>query len=829
MTDQGYFIIDGSEKVVIIQETRLPNEPFTYITQQREPCCELFVESAHVPVKVKMEKNSVIVLDTSMIRNNIRNVESIGMFELLFTVFNSNVQYVDTLTNSYCRPQRLRDACMTYIVVSTKGTGGLVPDEDREMLRKKMFGNMNDDLIVATLVTMIVSCVSVHLKYDALSDRNDYTFKCLKTPGETVYKIFKYCVASCKAINKFRGQVEKNVHGFIKRGETTIGKRIYSKLAVQFSRRSIIDELSCVRKVVIPCDENSPNLIMRQIHSSQKGYICPCETPEGKSVGITKSLACCCLISTKTDVREWIAECCETKIANVINADFAHARAPVRVKVWVIVDGAVAGWCNPINVRSLKSRYPTVSVTSSKHNVVKIRTVAGRPIRPLLSVKHHPVDWDDPDVVYLDPVECSSATIASVGYEGDWMRFTHMEIHPCTMLGLAASLVPFPEHNQSARNVFTSAMVKQAMQMDRSRDKSCDTLQKPLVYTTVGREVGYDDDPNGVNLVVCIMCINGFNQEDAIIVKRSSVDRGMFSSVAKHTTTMVVNNPWKMVGTPGDAFVIHGGTEKIVAEVNSMLSSPTLVSVNEHDAEQGRSNVQVTMMTHRTLELGDKLSSRHGQKGVVGLLMNDEDMPFNKDGMVPDIIINPHAIPSRMTVGQLIESAMGKSAAKMGRFVDGTPFVRQSIGEITAASETETMTLGTTGEVVETPVTMGIVYYMALKHQAADKAYVRSSGPKSIMSRQPISGRSKGGGLRFGEMEYDCLIAHGASKMITEVSKNSDMVYAPYCDKCNIVTDVLDGNCRFCGSNTVRKCVPFSYVVLKDMLLSANVQLQTEL
>ena len=122
-----------------------------------------------------------------------------------------------------------------------------------------------------------------------------------------------------------------------------------------------------------------------------------------------------------------------------------------------------------------------------------------------------------------------------------------------------------------------------------------------------------------------------------------------------------------------------------------------------------------------------------------------------------------------------------------------------------------------------------MVYYMALKHQAADKMYVRSSGSKSIMSRQPISGRSKGGGLRFGEMEYDCLVAHGASRMVTEVSESSDMVDAPYCKECNIVTDMFDSECRLCGTPTVHRRVTFSYVVFKDMMLAANIQVQTEI
>lgn len=823
MTREGYFIIQGSEKVVIIQEVRLKSELFTTVDPSPDPrsgkaspaCCEVFVEGAYVPIRVRIIDSSIVELDTHMIHNNLRGIKSVGMYELLTYIFGSDIEHMFYMTRSYCAEHA--DACIVYIMSSRTGTGGLAKEEDRETMRHKMFGGMNDETVVATLVTMVMACVKVHLKLENPSDRDDYSFKCLRTPGDTVYRMFKHCVTSCKSPKNLRNSVENHVHTFIRRGDVTIGGRTYSKMAIQLSRRSDIDVLSCVRKVMMPCDENSPNIQMRQIHSSQRGFICPCETPEGKTVGITKSLACCCLVSTKTDISEWIRKHCKKEI-------FPRC-------VWVILDGVAVGWCSKADVHTLKKAYCSVSCVLDRPNVLRVRTVQGRPVRPLAVVDGHPVDWSRPQIEYLDPAECLAANVASVSYEGNWKNFTHMEVHPCTMLGLAASLIPFPEHNQSARNVFSSSMIKQAMQMNPELDKACYTLQRPLVYTTIGRAVGYDESPNGLNLVVCIMSINGFNQEDAVIVKKSSVDRGMFMSVVKNTTSVVVENPWKDVretrGGESGMSIVHGGTERSLTEVKPMLSLPKVISVEESATEGGRSKVHITMKEHRKLELGDKLSSRHGQKGVVGILMNEEDMPFNKDGIVPDIIINPHAIPSRMTVGQLLEGMMGKSAAMQGSFVDGTPFVRQDIHD--TMQDTETLTLGTTGEMVETPVAMGMVYYMALKHQAADKVYVRSSGPKSIMSRQPISGRSKGGGLRFGEMEYDCLVAHGASKMITEVSESSDMVEAPYCRECNIVTDIFDEKCKLCQSPTVRKRVPFSYVVLKDLMLAANIQVQTKL
>ena len=839
MTDRGCFIIQGQEKIVLIQEVRLRTEPcVTYIPSppghERKkadgPCCELLVEGATVPVRVRILNDAVVELDTDMINKDVRGIKSIGISEAVFSMYSSDdkalaFQRVSYMVRSYCAEHA--EACMVYIFSSTRGEGGLSVSSDREVIRQKIFGGMDDNCIAATLITMTVACVKTFLGFEPLSNRDNYSMKCLKTPGDVIYRIFKYCIGTCKNPNSLKGTVDKHVNSFIKRGNINMGGRDYSKMSMQFSKRSHVDALSSVRKVVIPCDENSPNIKMRQIHDSQKGFICPCETPEGKTVGITKSLACCCIISTKTDISEWISKACSDNIGPGL--------------VWAIIDGAVAGWCTRDDIGLIKPAYPTVSVTMPRSNIAIIRTSSGRPLRPLLVTRDHPVDWNamgtfsemlsSGQLEYLDPTECASSAIASVGYGGDWTRFTHMEIHPCTILGLAASTIPFPEHNQSARNVFSSAMVKQAMQM-RDSEKTCYYLQKPLVYTQVARNMGIDDNPNGVNLVVCIMSINGYNQEDAIIVKKSSVNRGLFSFAVRHSSTVTVDNPWNIVDDLGGLCILHGGTEKTLTEVKPMMLRPKVVRVKESIVESGRSRIDVTMEENRTLRLGDKLASRHAQKGVVGMIMNEEDMPFTSSGMTPDIIINPHAIPSRMTVGQLLEGILGKYSAMNGTFEDGTPFLRKNkkdLEDIMNMSDTENVTLGTTGESVRTPVAIGIVYYMALKHQAADKMYVRSAGPKSIMSRQPISGRSKGGGLRFGEMEYDCLVAHGASKLVTEISENSDMVDVPYCAACGVVTDVFDTPCRLCQRNTVRKRMPFSYVVLKDLMLAANIQVRTAL
>lgn len=841
MTTGGYFIIEGSEKVLLIQEVKLQTEPFVTVNDGNI-ICEMHIESDDyfAPVKISLIDSSIIKLDTSMIYKDIKNNKSIGIWEVITEMFLSDydeetkLSKLSTLVTSCCSNDEDFSNCMVYILASTTGSHGLNYHTDKEVIRNKIFRGMSDTKIIGTLVTMILICVKTKFGNIKPSDRDSYIFKRLRTPGSTIYNIFKLCLLTYKSKSNLQSTIDKRIYTCLKRGEVTIGGKIYNNMAIQLSKRSTIDKISCVRKIVVPCDENSPNIKMRQIHSSQRGYICPCETPEGKTVGISKHLSCCCLITKDTDISDWIKSNCKD--------DFFSG------SVWVIVDGKVEGWCskNVDIMKQIKDKYKTVSVVMPQHNIVKINTTSGRPVRPLIVINNRPFDWNDvirydDDVCgvymhmvnnghihYVSPIESQYCHIASIGYGKNWKKYKYLEIHPFTMLGLAASLIPFPEHNQSARNVFASSMIKQSLQMQSYEKSSC-YLQKPLVSTFIGRTIGYNDNPNGLNLVVAIMSITGYNQEDAIIVKKQCIERGMFSSISTYYTSIIVDNPWEIIDKNGTLTVLSGGIEKTLVTSSPIIINPKIVDIKERIQESGKTKLDITMKEYRLLQLGDKLASRHAQKGVVGMIWSEEDMPFTSKGITPDIIINPHAIPSRMTVGQLIEGVLGKACCINGTFEDGTPFLRnnmKNIQEMLSIKDTEYVTLGTTGESVRTPIAIGMVYYMALKHHAADKIYVRNSlGSKSLFSRQPMSGRSKGGGLRFGEMEYDCLIAHGASKLITEISEHSDMIEAPYCPKCNIITDIFDIPCKLCNTKIITRKVPFSYVVFKDLMLSANIKI----
>jgi DNA-directed RNA polymerase II subunit RPB2 len=249
---------------------------------------------------------------------------------------------------------------------------------------------------------------------------------------------------------------------------------------------------------------------------------------------------------------------------------------------------------------------------------------------------------------------------------------------------------------------------------------------------------------------------------------------------------------------------------------------------------------KIKIRSQRIPEIGDKFSSRHGQKGTIGMIYRQEDMPFTKDGIVPDIIINPHAIPSRMTVGHLIECLLGKVSVLAGREGDATPFSGLIVEEIGSALEqfgfssdgTETMYNGGTGEEMETKIFIGPTYYQRLKHMVADKEHSRSSGPVTKLTRQPLEGRSKEGGLRFGEMERDAVISHGASNMLKDrMFYNSDPYRVHVCKLCGTICQSDLENQRFLckcidGGNTTEIAqvfIPYACKLFFQELMAMNI------
>ena len=471
-------------------------------------------------------------------------------------------------------------------------------------------------------------------------------------------------------------------------------------------------------------------------------------------------------------------------------------------------------------------------------------------------------------------------------------KFTHCEIHPSTIFGILASCIPFPEHNQSPRNTYQCAMGKQAMGMyvtnyDNRMDKTAYVLtypMRPLVDTRVMNMIELNQIPSGCQIIVAIMTHTGYNQEDSILFNQGSIDRGLFQATIYHTekdedkkihgdeeirckpdpsktkgmkfgnydkvnsdgvipeNTLVENRDIIIAKVLPIKDARNDHTKVLKYEDQSKIfrtTEETYVDKNYIDRNgDGYNFCKVRLRTIRKPIIGDKFSSRHGQKGTIGNIIPECDMPFTDKGIKPDIIINPHAIPSRMTIAQLKETILGKVLLELGLFGDGTSFGKFDIKDMCKelqkvgyeSTGNEIMYNGLTGEQIETSIFLGPVFYQRLKHMVSDKQHSRSIGPMVNLTRQPAEGRSKDGGLRFGEMERDCMCSHGASRFTKgRIYDASDAFRVHVCKRCGMIAAYNDQthihHCKTCDNRIDFDYVelPYSCKLLFQELITMNI------
>tara|TARA_Y100000389_G_scaffold28434_1_gene24339 strand:- start:5708 stop:9478 length:3771 start_codon:yes stop_codon:yes gene_type:complete len=481
------------------------------------------------------------------------------------------------------------------------------------------------------------------------------------------------------------------------------------------------------------------------------------------------------------------------------------------------------------------------------------------------------------------------------------ISYSHCEIHPSTIFGVLASCIPYPDHNQAPRNTYQCAMGKQAMGIyatnyDNRMDKTSYVLTyptRPLVDTRVMNFIDLNKIPSGCQIHVAIMSHTGYNQEDSVLVNQASIDRGLFSATIYHTEkdedkNIIRDEIIRCKPNPAKTkSVKFGNYDKLNANgfipENSLVENRDVIIAKIVPIKENRNDPTKTIKyedqskTFRTTEetyvdknytgrngdgynfakvrvrtlrkpvLGDKVSSRHGQKGTVGNIIPECDMPFTKDGIRPDIIINPHAIPSRMTIGQLKETLLGKVLLELGLFGDGTSFGNLDVRTISEELQklgyesygNELLYNGMSGEQIETTIFMGPVFYQRLKHMVNDKQHSRSIGPMVNLTRQPAEGRSRDGGFRIGEMERDVMISHGISRFCRErLYDVSDKYSTHICNKCGMIASYNDGkkNHSFKEEFTVHHCktcdnytdfayveIPYAYKLMAQELQTINV------
>jgi DNA-directed RNA polymerase II subunit RPB2 len=482
---------------------------------------------------------------------------------------------------------------------------------------------------------------------------------------------------------------------------------------------------------------------------------------------------------------------------------------------------------------------------------------------------------NDSVLEYIDPEEQSWSLIATnpkdlIHPDNNLFRYTHCEIHPSTIFGVLASCIPFPENNQSPRNTYQCAQGKQAMGVyvtnyENRMDKTAYVLNypmRPMVDTRIMNIIKLNEIPSGSQLIVAIMTHTGYNQEDSLLINKGSIDRGMALVTVYHTEKdedkQKINGDEEIRCKP-DASKTKGMKMGNYNKVNSkgiipentlvenrdvIIAKVTPIKENRNDHTkiikyedqskmyktgeetyvdknfidrngEGYNFAKVRLRTVRKPVIGDKFSSRHGQKGTVGNIIPECDMPFTSDGVRPDIIINPHAIPSRMTIGQLKETLLGKVLIELGLFGDGTSFGDFEIKDICKellkcgyqSHGEDLLYNGLTGEQHECSVFMGPVFYQRLKHMVNDKAHSRSFGPMVNLTRQPAEGRSRDGGLRFGEMEKDAMVSHGAARFTRGRMYDASDKYSVYvCKKCGMIASYNNEkhihHCRTCDNRT---------------------------
>ncbi|RXG43354.1 hypothetical protein VDGE_03035 [Verticillium dahliae] len=615
---------------------------------------------------------------------------------------------------------------------------------------------------------------------------------------------------------------------------------------------------------------------VRKLLPESWGFLCPVHTPDGSPCGLLNHLAHKCRIMTDP---------VDTSTLPALVAEMgavSTSSAATDESVVVMLDGRVLGFSTPQeSIRIADTlRYWKVEGThgvpleleigyvppsnGGSYPGLYIASKAARMVRP---VKYLPLQKQD----YVGPHEQPYMSIAVVENEIISGESTHVEFDPTNMLSILANMTPFSDFNQSPRNMYQCQMGKQTMGTPatalahRTDNKlyRIQTGQTPVVRSPLHNEYGFDNFPNGMNSVVAVISYTGYDMDDAMILNKSSHERGFGhgtiykvkkvslkddsrSRTAKQVTKLFGFAPNSFVkgeyrsmldedGLPYVGRMVQEGDilcayHTVTADFNGNLTNldgqtqyekykeseqafiEEVRIIGSENGNEPAQTVSIKLRVPRAPVIGDKFSSRHGQKGVASQKWPATDMPFTESGMQPDTIINPHAFPSRMTIGMFVESLAGKAGALHGLAQDSTPFKFNE--ENTAADYfghqlmkagynyhgNEPMYSGITGEELSADIYIGVVYYQRLRHMVNDKYQVRTTGPVVPTTGQPIKGRKKGGGIRVGEMERDALLAHGTAFLLQDRLLNcSDYTKSWICRSCGSFLSVQPTVSPFVG------------------------------
>lgn len=587
---------------------------------------------------------------------------------------------------------------------------------------------------------------------------------------------------------------------------------------------------------------------VRKLLPESWGFLCPVHTPDGSPCGLLNHLAHKCKITTaQSDVSNI------PKILASLGVSSSNSFAAGPSVCCIQLDGKIVGWTSHEHAKIVADtlRYWKIE---GNHNIPLDLEVGyvppsnkgqypglylfGGHARMVRPVKYLPLEKTD----FVGPFEQVYMNIAVTPEEITNNVHSHVEFSPTNILSILANLTPFSDFNQSPRNMYQCQMGKQTMGTPgvalahRSDNKlyRLQSGQTPIVKANLYDDYGMDNFPNGTNAVVAVISYTGYDMDDAMIINKSADERGFGygtvykvekvdlsmgkrrgEAITKHIGFGDDSWPesWKdkldddglpKIGTQveeGDPIVAYFDDTLGKTKVKTYHSSePAYIEEVKLLAEDNNQECQEFTIKYRVTrqpQIGDKFSSRHGQKGVCSRKWPQIDMPFSESGIQPDVIINPHAFPSRMTIGMFVESLAGKAGALHGMAHDATPwkfsesdtpadyFGEQLLHAGYNYHGNEPMYSGVTGEELRADIYIGVVYYQRLRHMVNDKFQVRSTGPVNSLTMQPVKGRKRNGGIRVGEMERDALIGHGTAYLLQDRLLNcSDYTQTAVCKDC---------------------------------------------